>query len=224
MSCFGRLTVWKRMLETGLTPLFYHSKPSMARHVAAACSQGGAELLEFTDRGDRAAAVFQDLVPFVRKEIPSMAVGVGSITDPQAAALYMSHGADFIVCPTLEPEVMKLCNRRGVACVPGCGTPTEVRRARELGAEIIKIFPARALGGPSFIKSLKGPMPDVKLMPTGGVRASREDIADWLDAGADCLGMGSALVPDDALQQGDVDVVEENVRQALHHICEVRTN
>lgn len=222
MPRFDRLTVWNRMLDTGLAPLFYHPEASVAEDVAAACAQGGAELLEFTDRGDRARDVFHELVPYVRNEIPSMAVGAGSITDARTAALYLASGADFIVCPTLEPEVMELCNRRGVACVPGCSTPSEVMRARGLGAEIVKVFPARALGGPTFIKSLKGPLPGVRLMPTGGVKATRDDVTGWIEAGADCLGMGSALVPDDALERGDYDSIEQNVRSVLDFIQEAR--
>jgi len=222
MPRFDRLTVWNRMLETGVTPLFYHPEVPVAKEVASACSRGGVNLLEFTNRGDRAWNVFDELVPFIREEIPAMAVGAGSITDPHTAAMYINSGADFIVGPNLDPDVMRLCNRRGVACVPGCSSTSEVVRARTLGAEIVKVFPARALGGPTLIKSLKGPLQGVRMMPTGGVKATREDISGWIEAGADCLAMGSKLVPKDKVRDRDYQGIEENVRRVLGLVREAR--
>jgi len=222
MPAFDRLTVWNRMLDTGVTPLFYNPSVQVSKEVASACARGGVELLEFTNRGDRAWNVFDELVPYIREEIPSMAVGAGSITDAHTAAMYINSGADFIVGPNLDCDVVRLCNRRGVACVPGCSSTSEVVRARSLGAEIVKVFPARALGGPTLIKALKAPLQGVRLMPTGGVKATREDIYGWIEAGADCLGMGSKLVPKEMVRERDYEGIENNVRHVLSLVKEAR--
>jgi len=222
MPGHDRLYVWGAMLDTGLVPLFYHGDPSVARAVTAACGDGGARVIEFTNRGGKALSVFAGLVEWRDRERPEVALGVGSVVDAPTAALFISHGADFVVGPVLNAEVARLCNRRKVVYVPGCGSVTEISEAEELGCEIVKVFPAGEVGGPGFIKSVLAPMPWARLLPTGGVEPTEESIRAWLDAGAACLGMGSKLVRKDLVEAGDYAALAALTAQALGWVREAR--
>jgi 2-dehydro-3-deoxyphosphogluconate aldolase/(4S)-4-hydroxy-2-oxoglutarate aldolase len=129
---------------------------------------------------------------------------------------YTSSGTNFVVGPILNPEVARLCNRRKIAYSPGCGTASEISQAEELGVEIVKVFPGGLVGGPAFVKSVRGPMPWTRIMPTGGVDATKkENIQAWIRAGAACLGIGSKLIRKDLVAAGDFDTIRDNVRQTL---------
>ncbi len=222
MASFDRLTVLNTMIESGLVPLFYNKNIEQAKHIITACVDGGASVMEFTNRGDRAFAVFTELIPFVEREHPSLIVGVGSILDAATAAMYISSGANFVVGPALVQEVAKCCNRHKIAYLPGCGTATEISNAEELGVEIVKIFPAAQVGGPSFVKAILGPMPWTRMMPTGGVDANKESVQAWLEAGAVCIGMGSRLIKDDLVQSGNYKAIASQVKEVLEWIAEIR--
>ena len=159
MARFDRLTVLNTMLDSGLVPIFYHSDLAVAKEIVAACVRGGARLVEFTNRGDRAWNVFTDLTTAFDRTDPPVILGAGTVVDAPTAALYVASGANFIVGPTLNPEVARLCNRRKVAYIPGCGSASEISAAEELGAEIVKIFPGGQLGGPAFVKRCWGRCP-----------------------------------------------------------------
>ncbi len=163
-----RLQVYKTLSDTGLVPLFYHSDLEVAFQITAACWRGGARAVEFTNRGDFAHEVFADLQKRVRRELPDLLLGAGSIPDAGTAALYMQMGAAFIITPLLREDVILVCNRRKVACLPGCTTAADIGRAEELGCEVVKLFPGDLLG-PSFVKAMLGPQPWTCMMPTGGV-------------------------------------------------------
>ena len=139
------------------------------KKVLKACYDGGIRVFEFVNRGDFAHEIFSELNKYALKELPGMILGAGSIVEAATTALYIQAGANFIVSPLLNEEMAKTCNRRGVAWSPGCGTISEISKAQELGAEIVKLFPAAEIGGPSFVKAVKGPMPWTNIMPTGGV-------------------------------------------------------
>jgi 2-dehydro-3-deoxyphosphogluconate aldolase/(4S)-4-hydroxy-2-oxoglutarate aldolase len=222
MARYTRLDVYNAMLSTGLVPLFYNDDTSVSEKVVKACVEGGAKLMEFTNRGDKALPVFTQLNAFIEQEDLPIILGVGSVIDAPTAALYIAHGANFIVGPVLNPEVARLCNRRKIAYVPGCGTASEISEAEELGAEIVKVFPGSTLGGPRFIKSILGPMPWARIMPTGGVDATEENIKGWIEAGACCVGMGSKLVRKDLVATGDYGAIADIVRQVLAWIEEAR--
>jgi len=119
--------------------------------------------------------------------------------------------------------VARICNRRKVLWIPGCGTMTEISQAEELGAEIVKIFPGTAVGGPSFVKAVMGPCPWTSIMPTGGVEPTEENLAGWFGAGVTCVGMGSALVTDKIVEEGDWKTLEKTVRNTLNLIGRLRT-
>ncbi|HCO85674.1 MAG TPA: bifunctional 4-hydroxy-2-oxoglutarate aldolase/2-dehydro-3-deoxy-phosphogluconate aldolase, partial [Arenibacter sp.] len=186
MSQFSRIEVAALMKETGLVPLFYHPDVDLGKKILKACYNGGARLIEFTARGDFAHEVFAELNKFVIKELPEMAVGVGSVTDAAAASLYMQMGANFIVTPSLREDIAVVCNRRKVLWSPGCGSLTEINRAEELGCEIIKLFPG-ANYGPDFVKAIKGPQPWTSVMPTGGVTLEESNLKGWFNAGVTCV-------------------------------------
>jgi 2-dehydro-3-deoxyphosphogluconate aldolase/(4S)-4-hydroxy-2-oxoglutarate aldolase len=219
MARFSRMQVLNAIYETSLVPVFYHGDLETAVKVVAAVSRGGCRLLEYVNRGDHAFEVFSALEAHFRREDPEIILGAGSVVDPFTAALYINAGANFIVGPTLNAEVARLCNRRKIAYAPGCGSASEVSQAEELGCEICKIFPGEEVGGPRFVSSLLGPMPWSSLMPTGGVEPTRESIGQWVSAGVAAIGMGSRLITAKAVKDGDWKSIEDNVRKTLKLIA-----
>ena len=222
MARFSRMKVLNTMLDTGLVPVFYHPNVDLAREVAAACVAGGCPLLEFTNRGDHAWEVFTELERYCARELPELILGVGSVVDPATASLYINCGASFVVGPLLNPEVARACNRRKVPYTPGCGTLSEISQAEELGSEIIKIFPGKEIGGPGFIKAIKGPCPWVSIMVTGGVEPNEASLKGWFDAGAACVGMGSNLITKELLKAADYQGIGANIRVTLELIRKIR--
>jgi 2-dehydro-3-deoxyphosphogluconate aldolase/(4S)-4-hydroxy-2-oxoglutarate aldolase len=216
------MKVLNTMLETGMVPVFYHPDVEVARQVAAACVAGGCPLLEFTNRGDHAWEVFTELERYCARELPELILGVGSIVDPGTASLYINCGANFVVGPALNPEVARACNRRKIPYSPGCGTLSEISQAEELGCEIIKIFPGKEVGGPSFIKNVRGPCPWVSIMPTGGVEPTEASLKGWFDAGAACVGMGSNMITKEMLKAADYEGIAANIRRTVELIRQIR--
>ena len=222
MAKFSRLKVYQTMEETGIIPVFYHSDRDVAKQVVKACYEGGIRAFEFTNRGDFAHEVFADLVKWADKECPELILGIGSIVDPATASLYIQLGANFIVGPLLNPEIFKICNRRLIAYSPGCATTSEIGLAQELGAEIVKVFPGGNVGGPSFVKNIKGPMPWSKIMITGGVEPTNQSLTDWFKAGVTCVGIGSNLFPNEVLKSGDWYKISELCKESLSIVKQIR--
>ena len=222
MARFSRLEVLNTMIEIGAIPVFYNKDVEVAKKIVEACATGGAKVVEFTNRGDLAYQVFAELVRHFAKEDPSIILGIGSVIDPGTAALYISSGTNFVVGPVLNPDVAKVCNRRKVAYSPGCGSASEISEAEELGVEICKIFPGSQVGGPAFVKAVRGPCPWTRLMPTGGVDATEESIKGWFKAGVSCVGMGSKLVRKDLVAAGNWEEITRTVRQVREWIREAR--
>ncbi len=222
MARFRRLETLQIIAGSGLVPIFYNSDLKVAMDVAQAVHRGGSRILEFTNRGREAVGVFGRMVKHCSKELPDLILGIGTVSDPATAALYLSMGADFVVSPVLSPDVIRVANRRKVPVLPGCGSATEIATAEELGCEIIKVFPADALGGPSFIKAVLGPSPWSSLMPTGGVSLDSDSVQSSIRAGAVAVGMGSALLGKDVVANGNFDTITERVGQVLGWIREAR--
>jgi 2-dehydro-3-deoxyphosphogluconate aldolase/(4S)-4-hydroxy-2-oxoglutarate aldolase len=151
-------------------------------------------------------------------------LGVGSIVDPYTASLYIASGACFVVGPSFNPEVARLCNRRKIAYSPGCATATEIAQAEELGVEIVKIFPGGLVGGPEFVKSVLGPTPWTRIMPTGGVETSKESVTAWIKAGTAALGIGSNLITKERVAQGKYEEITQATAQVLAWVREARGN
>ena len=222
MARYRRLDVLNAMYDTGLVPVFYHHDPEVVTAVARACARGGARLLEFTNRGDFAWEVFRELEKFCAAKLPEMITGVGSVVDPGTASLYINNGASFVVGPVLNADVARACNRRKIPYSPGCGTASEVSAAEELGCEIVKIFPGAEVGGPSFVKSVRGPCPWTSIMPTGGVEPTEASLSAWFKAGVACVGIGSNLITKEVLAAKDWDGLAAKVAQTLAIVKQVR--
>lgn len=221
MARFGKMEVLEKMRSTGMVPVFYNSDPQVTKSVLKACYDGGVRAFEFTNRGDFAHEVFAELVKYAAVECPEMAVGAGSVVDPATAALYIQMGACFIVGPMFNPEIARVCNRRMVPYSPGCGSVTEVGNAQEAGCDLCKVFPGDVLG-PAFIKSLMAPMPWSKIMVTGGVEPSEDNLKAWMKAGTFCVGMGSRLFPADRVKAQDWAYVTAKCKEALAYIADTR--
>ncbi len=203
-----------KMRDTGIVPLFYHSDIELSKKVLKACYDGGARVLEFTNRGDMAHEVFTELVKYSVSNLPEMALGVGSVTDAGIASLYMQLGANFVVTPVLREDIALVCNRRKVLWSPGCGSLTEITRAEELGCELVKLFPGGTYG-PGFVKAILGPQPWTSIMPTGGVAPTEESMSEWFKAGVYCVGMGSQLISKTVVQNEDYDKLKSDVANAI---------
>ena len=206
------------MSETGMVPVFYHSDIEVAKQVLKACYDGGVRAFEFTNRGDFAQEVFAELVKYAARVCPEIIVGIGSIVDPATAALYLQLGANFVVGPCYNPEISKVCNRRLVPYIPGCGSVSEINAAQENGCIVCKVFPAGNVGGPSFVKNIKAPMPWSMLMVTGGVEPTTESLTAWIKAGVACVGMGSKLFPKEVIVAGEWQKISDLCRECLDTI------
>jgi 2-dehydro-3-deoxyphosphogluconate aldolase / (4S)-4-hydroxy-2-oxoglutarate aldolase len=217
-----RMAVLSAMMEQGVIPVFHHADADVCRSVIAACANGGATCVEFTNRGDFAAHTFLDLARHFGAADPRVVLGAGSVVDAPTAGLYIANGARFVVGPLLNPDVAKVCNRRKVAYIPGCGTLSEIGHAEELGCEIVKIFPGNAVGGPDFVKSVLAPCPWTRIMPTGGVDCSEASLRAWFDAGVACVGIGSQLITKALLEAKDYAGLERKVRDTVQLIKTIR--
>ena len=214
MARFDKFTVMAKIGATRIVPVFYHKDLEVAKHVVKACYDGGIRAFEFTNRGDFAHEIFGELVKYAAGECPELALGVGSVVDPATAALYIQLGTCFVVGPLFNPEVAKICNRRSIPYTPGCGSISEVGFAQEAGCDLCKVFPGDVLG-PKFVKGLLAPMPWSKLMVTGGVEPSEENLSAWFKAGVYCVGMGSKLFPNDKIAAGDYAYITDKCREVL---------
>jgi 2-dehydro-3-deoxyphosphogluconate aldolase/(4S)-4-hydroxy-2-oxoglutarate aldolase len=221
MAKFSRIEVALKAKETGMVPVFYHADSATAIQVLSACYHGGVRVFEFTNRGDFAHETFAELVKHARKNMPELAIGAGTVVDAATAAFYIQLGADFIVSPVVKEDMAVVCNRRKIAWMPGCATLTEISKAEELGAEIVKIFPGFVLG-PEFVKAALAPFPWSSIMPTGGVEPTEESLTAWFKAGVWCVGMGSQLFPKSLMDSGDYGQITQKVQAALQIISNIR--
>jgi 2-dehydro-3-deoxyphosphogluconate aldolase/(4S)-4-hydroxy-2-oxoglutarate aldolase len=222
MARFTRMQVLAAMYDISVVPVFYHADIDTAKNVVAACSRGGCKLVEFVNRGDHAFEVFSELDRHFTKVDPTLILGVGSIVDPYTAALYINCGANFVVGPSLNEEVAKLCNRRMIPYSPGCGSASEISDAQALGCEIVKVFPGKEVGGPNFVKNVMGPMPWTRIMPTGGVDSTEESLTAWLSAGVAAMGMGSNLITKELLAAKDWTGIENKVRETVDRVKAIK--
>lgn len=215
MAQFNKIDTINIIRSTGIVPVFYNKDAELTRQLVKACYEGGIRAFEFTNRGDGAHKVFEALVDFVREECPGMALGAGTILDASTAVLYMQMGADFLVSPCMVEEVVKVANRRGIPYSPGCGSVTEIVKAMELGCDLVKVFPAGNVGGPSFVKNILGPLPWAMVMCTGAVEPVEENLSAWRKSGVTAVGMGSKLFPKDVIAAGDWKAISDLCAKSL---------
>ena len=222
MAQYTRIEVIRQMETSGMVPLFFHSNIATAKAVLKACYDGGARLMEFTNRGDFAIEVFKALIQYAQEELPGMILGVGSVTDAASASQYMLYGANFVVTPVYREDIAIVCNRRKVLWSPGCGSLSEIALAEEMGCELVKLFPGSTYG-PGFVKAIKGPQPWTSIMPTGGVSTEASNLRGWFEAGVTCVGMGSKLISKEILESNDYTKLESDVRQTIETIKKIRS-
>ena len=217
-----RLDVALAMRETGAIPLYYSPDIDLMKDVVSACYRGGLNIFEFTNRGEFAHEIFAKLVKWARKEMPDLVLGVGTVVEPGTCSIYMQLGAKFIVSPLLNEDMARVCNRRKVLWIPGCATASEISRAEELGAEVVKLFPGPTVGGADFLKAYLGPCPWSNIMPSGGVSPTEENLARWFNAGAFCVGMGSQLISKEIIKNKDFAKLESLSRESVEIIKKIR--
>jgi len=221
MAKYDKIAVLNKMGQTGMVPVFYHRDAEVACRVIQACYEGGVRAFEFTNRGDFAHEVFAHCARFVAQHCPEMALGVGSVVDAPTAALYIQMGACFVVGPLFNPQIAAVCNRRLVPYCPGCGTVSEIGQAQETGCDVTKLFPGDVYG-PAFVKGVMAPCPWSKIMVTGGVAPTSENLTAWFRAGVFCVGMGSKLFPRERIEAEDWDYITTKCRECLEIIQEAR--
>ncbi|MGV3459779.1 MAG: bifunctional 4-hydroxy-2-oxoglutarate aldolase/2-dehydro-3-deoxy-phosphogluconate aldolase [Flavobacterium sp.] len=215
MAGFTKLQVLQSLENCGVVPVFYHADASVGKEVLKAVYDAGIRVFEFTNRGDGAHRVFEELVIWAKKELPELILGIGSVVDAGTTSLYIQLGANFVVSPIVNAEMAATCNRRKIPWMPGCGSLTEINHAESLGADIVKIFPAEQVGGADFIKAVKAPCPWTHIMPTGGVIPTDENLQKWFTAGAHCVGLGSQLFVKDANGRFDAGAITKSAAVAV---------
>src|ERR1700761_2462603 len=198
-----------KLREIGLVPVLRAESEEQALGIASAIADGGVTVLEITMTVPGAIRVMSRLT----KERPDILIGAGTVLDAETARMCMLEGAQFVVSPALNLQTIEMCHRYSIPVLPGALTPTEVVTAWQAGADVIKVFPASALGGAKYLTALKGPLPQVELIPTGGV--SLATAHEFLAAGAFALGVGSDLVDTKAIAAGQPETITENARKYL---------
>ena len=200
--------------EQGILPLYFYKDPEVTLQVLRALYNAGIRSVEYTNRGEAALQNFKKMRQLCDSELKEMYLGIGTIKNAKAAKTFIEAGADFIISPGLVEEVAEVADEKNMLWVPGCMTPTEIIRAENLGAKMIKLFPGNILG-PEFMSAIKALFPDLLFMPTGGVDLDKENIEQWLKAGVCAVGMGSKLISKQLLEQKDYTKIEQLAKQAL---------
>jgi 2-dehydro-3-deoxyphosphogluconate aldolase/(4S)-4-hydroxy-2-oxoglutarate aldolase len=209
--------VKQKILGCGLIPVIRTKSADQARAVAEAVARGGAPLLEITMTVPGALEIIRELAADIGERV---VVGAGTILDGYTARQAILAGAEFIIAPTLDTETIRVCHRYNRVVIPGAMTPTEILRAWEAGADFVKIFPADLVGGPGFIKAVKAPLPQVEIVPTGGIDLS--NAADYIAAGAAAVGVGSGLIDLQAIAKQEFDRITGQTEEFLQVIRAAR--
>ena len=213
----NKTDVLQRIRDTGLIPVVRAESADQAMRAVEAIKAGGVDVLEVTMTVPGAINVIEQLAKAYGGDA---LIGAGTVLDPATARACIKAGAQFIVSPALNEDTIAFCRDNDIAVFPGALTPTEVLRAWNAGADAVKVFPAGAVGGASYLKALKAPLPRIELVPTGGV--SLKTAADFIKAGAMALGVGADLVDMKALREGNAELITERARQFLEIVREAR--
>jgi 2-dehydro-3-deoxyphosphogluconate aldolase/(4S)-4-hydroxy-2-oxoglutarate aldolase len=191
------------IIDARFLPLFTTADMDIAKNVLQASYKAGINAFEFTNRTENALALFTELKTFCSSQLPGMLLGIGTIKNKEQARQFMDAGADFFVSPLILPEIFDITQQYQKLWIPGCGTSTEIGLAENWGLRLIKIFPARQLGGPAFIKAIKAVFPQMQLLATGGVEPTEADLRSWFESGVEAAGIGSQLFPKTMLQDSN---------------------
>ncbi|KFF20330.1 bifunctional 4-hydroxy-2-oxoglutarate aldolase/2-dehydro-3-deoxy-phosphogluconate aldolase [Flavobacterium hydatis] len=189
----------------GVLPLVTQIGIKTAEIILQSAADSGIKIVEFAARADDAKEVFAQMVSFKNANNLDIKLAVGSVLNVNDAETYHKLGADCIICPHTDLEIGNYCLKNNLYWIPGAATLNEVLHANKLGAEIVKVFPADKIGGPSYVKAIKAPFPNLKLMPTGGVTLEESNLKSWFKVGVVCVGIGSHLFSKEMLSQLDYD-------------------
>jgi len=211
-----KATVLKSLRKLGLVPVLRAASVDQALALASAVADAGVTTLEVTMTVPGAIKVLEQLA----HDRPDILLGAGTVLDPETARACILAGAQFVVSPALNLRTIEMCHRYSIAVLPGALTPTEIVTAWEAGADVVKVFPAFALGGAKYLSALKGPLPHIDMIPTGGVNLA--NAAEFLEAGAMALGVGGDLCDAKALAAGRADKITENARSYLAIVSDFR--
>lgn len=212
-----KATILKLIPEQGILPLYFNKSEAISVDVLHALYAAGIKTIEYTNRGDAALKNFARLRQVCDEELGGMYLGVGTIKDGASAQAFIDAGADYIISPGLVEDVIAVANKNNVFWLPGCMTPTEIIKAEQLGAKIIKLFPGNILG-PAFMSSIKTLFPNLLFMPTGGVELTEESIGGWFKAGVCAVGMGSQLISNAAMDGQKYTELTEATKKAIEII------
>jgi 2-dehydro-3-deoxyphosphogluconate aldolase / (4S)-4-hydroxy-2-oxoglutarate aldolase len=193
-------TLFETLEKTRLVPVYYNNDLNASVEIIKACYDGGIRVFEWVARGEKAIDHFSALKEFVQNHCAGMILGVGTILNPSQADAFIQKEAAFLVSPVFSKQVLDIANKNNIPYIPGCFTPTEIFNAYDAGCNWIKLFPGDSVA-PGFIKSVKAVFPQVKLMVTGGVKPEKDNITEWMNRGADALGLGSQLFKDSTSEQ-----------------------
>ena len=207
--------------EQGVLPLYFYKDTDVSIGVLKALFNAGIRTVEYTNRGEAALKNFLEMRKICDSALKGMYLGVGTIKDSAAAQAFIDAGADYIISPGLVEDVVKTADRNNVFWVPGCMTPSEIIRAEQLGAKMIKLFPGNILG-PGFLSAIKELFPNLLFMPTGGVDLDKENISGWFKAGVCAVGMGSKLISKPLLEQKDYIKIEAVTKEVIGIIKSIR--
>ena len=211
----------KRIPEQGILPLYFYKDEEVSIEILKALYNAGIRMVEYTNRGEAALQNFKKMREVCDKELKGMYLGIGTIKNAQMAQTFIDAGADFIICPGLVEEVAEVADKNNMLWVPGCMTPSEIIRAENLGAKMIKLFPGNLLK-PEFMTSIKSIFPDLLFMPTGGVSLDKENLEGWFNAGVCAVGMGSKLISKQLLEERNYGKVEELTKEVMGTINDLR--
>ncbi|MES2277791.1 MAG: bifunctional 4-hydroxy-2-oxoglutarate aldolase/2-dehydro-3-deoxy-phosphogluconate aldolase [Bacteroidota bacterium] len=198
----------------GILPLYFNKDAEISVNILHALYKAGIKTIEYTNRGEAALKNFAKLREVCDKELGGMYLGVGTIKNAAQAQSFVDAGADYIISPGLVEEVIPVAEKAGLLWIPGCMTPTEIIRAENLGAKVVKLFPGNMLG-PSFLSGIKELFPGMLFMPTGGVELTKENIGGWFKAGVCAVGMGSKLISKDVMENQKYDELTAATIEAI---------
>lgn len=207
-------TLLKLIPEQGILPLFYFKDAEVSVGLLKALYQAGIRAIEYTNRGEQALKNFTVMRKVCDEEMKDMYLGIGTIKNGDMAKAFIDAGTDFIVCPGLVKKVAEVADKHDMLWAPGCMTPTEIIKAEQLGAQLIKLFPGNLLG-PSFVSTIKELFPGLLFMPTGGVEVSKENLGAWFKSGVCAVGMGSKLVTKPIMENKQYDELTKLTQEAL---------
>lgn len=216
-----KIELLKLIPEQGILPLYFYKDTEVSIGVLKALYSAGIRTVEYTNRGEAALKNFREMRKVCDTELKGMYLGVGTIKDAASAQTFIDAGADYIISPGLVEDAIDVAKKNDMLWVPGCMTPTEIIRAEQLGARMIKLFPGNILGT-AFLSAIKELFPNLLFMPTGGVDLDRENISGWFKAGVSAVGMGSKLISKQLLEQKDYAKIEAVTREALSIIKSIR--